>query len=235
MTIEDIIDRLYGMPPAEFTRARDDAVRELRQSGQRDTAEQVKALRKPTAAAGAVNRLVREHRRDVERFLGAAAALREAQFSGTGDVASATRQEHEALEELVSVGGEPVRETLLAAAVDDDAAQQLLEARLERPLEPRGFGTLLAHLPPSAARGTTTAAAEAKRPPPERDRPPPERDRPGDTAVRSRLKEAKAALSAAQADERRAREHWDQAQRVLEKARAAVEQAQRDVDRVHGA
>ena len=227
MTIEEIIDRLYGMPPAGFTRARDDAVRELRKSGQRDAAERVKALRKPTAAAGAVNRLVREHRRDVERFLGAAAALREAQLSGTGEVASATRQEHEALEELVSVGGEAVRQTLLAAAVDDDAAQQLLEARLERPLESRGFGTLLAHLPPSALGGTATAAAEAKR-------PPSRRDRPDDTAARSRLKDAKAAFSAAQAEERQARRHWEQAQRELEKARAAVEQAQRDLDQVRG-
>ncbi len=229
MTIEEIIDRLYGMSPAEFTRARDDAVRELRKSGQREAAERVKALRKPTAAAGAVNRLVREHRRDVERFLGAAAALREAQLSGTGDVASATTQEHEALERLVSVGGEAVRESLLAAAVDDDAAQQLLEARLERPLEPRGFGTLLAHVPPSAFGGTATAAAA------EGKRPSPERDRPDDTAARARLKQAKAAFSAAQADERRARSHWEQAQRQLEKARVAVEQAQRDLDRLRGA
>ena len=227
MTIEEIIDRLYGGPLAEFTRARDDAARELRKSGQREAADQVKALRKPTAAAGAVNRLVREHRDDVERFLHAAAVLREAQLSGTGDVASATRQEHEALEGLVRVGGEVVRETLLAAAVDDDAAQQLLEARLERPLEPRGFGTLFAHLPPSTTRDTATTAADTKR-------PPSKRQRPDDTAARSRLKKAEAAFSAAQAEERRARDRWEQTQKELEKARVAVEQAQRDLDQVHG-
>ena len=145
MTMEEVIDRLYGLPLAEFTSARNEAARELRKAGQRDAAERVKTLRKPTAAAGAVNTLVREHRGEVEQFLRAATALRDAQFSGKGDLAAATRQEHEALERLTRIGGETVRQTLLAAAVDDDAAQQLLEARLERELEPRGFGTLLAH------------------------------------------------------------------------------------------
>jgi len=227
MTIEEIIDGLYGMPLSEFTGARDDAARELRKSGQREAAARVKALRKPTAAAGAVNRLVRDHRADVERFLRAAAVLREAQLSGKGDMASATGQEHEALKRLVRVGGETVRQTLLAAAVDDDAARQLLEARLERPLESRGFGTLLAHLPPSARRGTATTAAEMKR-------PRSAQERPDDTAARSRLERAKAALSAAQAEERQARDDWAQTQRELEKAGLALEQAQRDLDQVHG-
>ena len=99
-----------------------------------------------------MNRLVREHPGEVEQFLRAAAALRDAQFAGKGDRAEATRREHEELERLTRIGGEAVRQTLLAAAVDDDAARQLLEARLERELEPRGFGTLLAYAPPTAAR-----------------------------------------------------------------------------------
>lgn len=227
LAIEDIMDRLYEVPPAEFTRARDDAARELRGSGQREEAERVKALRKPTAAAGAVNRLVREHRGDVERFLRAAAVLREAQLSGKGDMASATGQEHEALERLVRVGGETVRQTLFAAAVDDDATRQLLEARLERPLEPRGFGTLLAYAPAPVKRGMATTAAETKR-------APSKKQGPDDTAARSTLKSAKAAFSAAQVAERLARHNWEQTHRELEKARLAVEQAQRDLDHVRG-
>ena len=150
MSTEEVIDRLYGLPLAEFTRARNEAAGELRRAGQRDAADRVKALRKPTAAAAAANRLVREHRGEVDQYLRAAAALRDAQFSGQGDRAVATRQEREALGRLTRIGGEAVRQTLLAAAVDDDAAQQLLEARLERELEPRGFGTLLAHARPAA-------------------------------------------------------------------------------------
>ena len=165
MTVQDIAERLYALPAGEFTRARDEAVRELRKAGQRDAAESVKALRRPTAAAAAVNRLVREHRGEVEQFLRAAAVLRDAQFSGKGDLAAATRQEHDELEGLIRIGGEDVRQTLLAAAVDDDAAHQLLEARLERELEPRGFGTLLAHARPPAPtpRAVTAAAAHQRR------------------------------------------------------------------------
>ena len=225
--IDEIIDRLYGLPLAEFAGARNEAARKLRSAGQREAADRVKAVRKPTAAAGAVNRLVREQRGEVEQFLRAAAELRDAQFSGTGDLAAATRREHEALERLTRIGGETVRQTLLAAAVDDDAARQLLEARLERELEPRGFGTLLAHARPAAAK--LTGAAEPRPKP-----APPERKEPDDSAVRARLRETEAALSAAEAEVREARTRWEVTQCELEKARAAVEQAQRDLDRLHG-
>jgi hypothetical protein len=239
MAAEEIIDQLYGLPLAEFTSARNEAARELRAAGRRDAAEQVKALRKPTAAAGAVNVLVREHREEVEQFLRAATLLRDAQFSGKGDLATATRQEHEALERLTRIGGETVRQTLLAAAVDDDAAQQLRAARLERELEPRGFGTLLAHAgglsravpvtPPAAVRPMAPAPSRAQQTPVR-----PERKQPDDGAARARLHDAKTALLAAEAEERQARRHWEQTRRELEKARDAVEDAQGDLDGLRG-
>ena len=101
------------------------------------------ALRKPTAAAAAVNRLVREQAADVDAFLAAAAALRDAQLKETGDLESATERERELLEGLVRSGGDHVRQSLRAAAVDEEAARQLRQGRLESALEPRGFGTLL--------------------------------------------------------------------------------------------
>jgi hypothetical protein len=234
MAIEEIIDRLYALPPAEFIRARNEAASELRKAGQREAADQVKALPKPTATAAAVNRLVREHRGEVEQFLRAAEVLRDAQFAGKGDLAAATRQEDEELERLVHTGGEAVRQTLLAAAADEDAARQLLEARLGRELELRGFGTLLAHVPPAAAKPTAPPALQPKR-------PKQERKQPDDSAARAELQDAKAALSAAASEERQARRRWEQTQKELEKARAAVEKAraavekaQRDLDRLHG-
>lgn len=228
MTVDEIIDRLYGLPLAEFTAARNEAARELRKAGEREAAERVKALRKPTAAAGAVNRLVREQRSEVEQFLRTAAELRDAQLSGRGDLGAAKRQEHEELERLTGIGGEAVRQTLLAAAVDDDAAQRLLEARLERELEPRGFGTLLEHAPPAALRPADATAPQPAPAPPERKAP-----KPDDSAVRARLQETEAALSAAEAEERDARRRWELAQNELEMARAAVETAQRDLERLH--
>ena len=178
----------------------------------------MRALRKPTAAAAAVNRLVHEHRGEVKQFLRAATMLRDAQFSGKGDRATATAQERAALERLTDIGGEAVRQTLLAAAVDDDAARQLLEARLERELEPRGFGTLLAH--PRPAVNPTAATA------PQTDSAPLERKRPGDGATRAALAEAKAALSAAEAEERRSRRRWEERHRALEKAREGLSVAE---------
>lgn len=201
MTVDEIIDRLYGLPPAEFTAARNEAAAEL--SG--DDRARVKALRKPTAAAAAVNRLVRERRDDIDAFLEASAALLDAQVSGKGGLEAATKEQRDALARLVKVGGEAVRQSLLAAAVDEGAANELLAGRLERELEPRGFGTLLSHVTPSAR--------------PARPKAPKKDDR----EARAKLNEAKQELAAAEAEERQAHRRWEQAQSELEKAKRKLE------------
>jgi hypothetical protein len=205
MTVDEIIDRLYGLPPAEFTAARNEAAAEL--AGE-DRAR-VKALRKPTAAAAAVNHLVREHRDDVDAFLGASAALLEAQVAGKGSLEDATKQQRDALARLVKAGGEAVRQSLLAASVDEDAANELLAGRLERELEPRGFGTLLSHVKPSER--------------PARPKPAKADDR----EARAKLTEAKQELAAAEAEEHQAHRRWEQAQAELDKARVRFENAER--------
>jgi hypothetical protein len=223
VTVEDATDRLYGLPLAEFTRARNEAAAELRKAGRRDAADQIKALRKPTASAAAANRLVREHRADVEGFLAAAAAVQDAQFGGRGDLASAIRREREVLARLVKLGGEGVRQTLQAAAVDQEAAEELLRGQLEQELEPRGFGTLLAHAGPD-----TTGRKRAE------PRPaPPQPKRPDDRAARAKLDQAKRALAAARAEEREARRRWEHAKKDVDSAAGALEQAQEELDRIH--
>jgi hypothetical protein len=224
--VDEIADRLYALPPEEFTQARNQAERELRRAGEREQADRVKALGKPTAAAGAVNRLVRSHRAEVEAFLEAAARLRDAQFAGKGDLGAAARDERAALDELVGLGGESVRATLQAAAVDDEIARELLAARLVREPEPAGFGTLLAYAEPATAGSAANAKSGNRRTP----RP----SRPDDTAARARLQDAKKLLREAEQEEQQAQQHWTQAQRELEKARAAVEKAQRGLDRLRG-
>jgi hypothetical protein len=227
VSVEEIADQLYALQPAEFTQARNQAERELRKAGKREQADRVKALRKPTAAAGAANRLVREHRLEVDEFLAAAATLSDAQFAGKGNIDSAAAAQQQALEKLVSLGGESVRPTLQAAAVDDNTARDLLAARLVQEPEPAGFGTLLAHSDPKAAK--TSPAGRAA---PERSAPA--AAGPDDSAARAQLQEAKKALGAAEAEERQAKRRWAQTQRDLEKAQAAVEKAQRKLDRLHG-
>jgi hypothetical protein len=215
VTADTVIDRLYGLPPEEFVRARDLAARELRAGGERAEAVRVKELRRPTASAAAVNRLVRQHRPDVERFLAAAVALQKAQLAGR-DVEKATQRERQALDKLVRVGGDQVRQSLQAAAVDSDAAQQLLEARLERELEPRGFGTLLAHAPEELGRSRKVPARAAPK-------------KPDDRVARERLDRARRALADVQAREREAQQTWKRAQADLRKAEQAVAKAERDL------
>jgi DNA-binding phage protein len=212
MAADEIADRLYGLPIEEFTSARNDAAAELRNAGRRDEADEVKALRKPTAAAAAVNRLVREHGDRVEEYLAAAAALRDAQFAGKGDVAAATKLERETLDRLVDLASAEVRQTLQAAAVDDAAAEELRRGRLERELEPRGFGTLLSHAKPAPAK------------------PKPAKPKPDDRAARAKLQQAKDALTAARSEERQARRQWEEAQGIVARAEAAVEKAQRELE-----
>jgi len=229
VSVDEIADRLYALPPEEFTQARNRAERELRAAGEREQADEVKALRKPTAAAGAVNRLVHGQRAQVEAFLEAAAGLRDAQVAGKGDLSAAARAERAALDELVAVGGESVRGTLQAAAVDDEVARELLRARLVREPEPAGFGTLLAHAEPASAapaRGKPRVKPSAASAAPAKRRAPAP-SRPDVVAARTRLQEAKKALTAAAAEERHA-------QREVERAQAAVQKAQRELDRLRG-
>jgi hypothetical protein len=243
VSVDEITNQLYALPPEEFTQARNEAARELRKAGEPEQADHVQALRKPSAAAADLNRLVRSHRAQVEAFLEAAAKLRDAQLAGKGDLGGAAQAERLALDELVVLGGESVRTALEAAAVDDGVAHELLAAQLVRAPEPAGFGTLLAHADPTAAKTRTTkqSVGEGRREKPnpsaareEADtRRAPAPGRPDDRAARAGLREAKNALGAAATEERQARRRWAQTQRDLEKAQAAVEKAQRELDRLH--
>jgi hypothetical protein len=221
VTADEIIDRLYGLPAAEFTSARDEAVRDLRKEGRRAEAAQVKERKKPNGAAAAVNRLVRERRADVDRFLAAADALREVQVQGEGDLPAATREERDALDRLVRAGGDQVRQSLQAAAVDEEAARQLLAGRLERELEPRGFGTLFAGAPPTPARKRTRATA-------------PRPKKADDSVPRARLRESERALAEAKARERDAHRSWKEAKTALERAEASVARARDELAKLRG-
>ncbi|WP_437957743.1 hypothetical protein WME76_41620 [Sorangium sp. So ce119] len=76
---EDEVDDLYKKPLGDFTRARDDLAKRLRQAGDKAAAERVKALRRPTAAAWTLNQLARRYPQRMEALLDAGERLREAQ------------------------------------------------------------------------------------------------------------------------------------------------------------
>jgi len=150
--VERAADELYGLPPGEFTRARDERAKELRKEGDREAADAVKALRKPTVAAAAVNRLSRSRDKDVESLLAAGEELQAAQedLRAGGDRSAfqrAAARERELVSELAAEAGPGVQEkvaaTLHAAALDADIAEQLRAGRLAKEHEAiGGFGAL---------------------------------------------------------------------------------------------
>ncbi|WP_438017029.1 hypothetical protein WMF18_40580 [Sorangium sp. So ce315] len=79
---EEEVDDLYSKPLGDFTRARDALAKRLRQAGDKAAAERVKALRRPTAAAWALNQLARRYPQRMEALLDAGERLREAQRGG---------------------------------------------------------------------------------------------------------------------------------------------------------
>src|SRR5438309_11267971 len=80
----DRLDRLYAAPLEEFTAERDALAAELRKNGEPDRAKEIKALRKPTVPAWAVNQAARRGAKQVAALLRAGEALRQAQGSLSG-------------------------------------------------------------------------------------------------------------------------------------------------------
>jgi hypothetical protein len=154
MNLEKEIDRLYGLPVEEFTAARNDLAKRLRAEGERAAPARVKELRKPTVAAGMVNRLARAERMNMRALLTAGERLRRAQaklLTGGSPKAvhKAADDERNALSALLGAARregatEPVlrkvEQTLRAAAIDEDARELIKEGRLTEDLQPAGFG-----------------------------------------------------------------------------------------------
>ena len=154
---------LFDAPPAGFVVQRDALAKRLKADGDAKGAAEVKALKRPTVVAWAVNRLALRRGDDVARLLEAGAVLRKSQrlaVSGSRDsglrkAADARRAAIEALagmaSDLVAEDLPPLTEakrtavatTLEAASADAGAADLVLAGRLQRELEaPSGFGDL---------------------------------------------------------------------------------------------
>jgi hypothetical protein len=178
------IDRLYELAPEDFTTARDRLAKDLKASGDTEGTARVKALRRPTLAAWAVNQLVRRESGGVDALLEAGDQLRRMQrraLSGVsgGGLREATDQRRKAVrtllnaaEDILKEAGrasagtlEAVQATLEAASTDEGAGRMFEEGRLAKEFPPpAGFGTVdgLALVPPPAEpRTSSTRAAVA--------------------------------------------------------------------------
>ena len=91
--MEKELDSLYAAPLDEFVAERDALAKRLRADGDREAADRVKALRKPSAAVWAVNQLARRQQKDYRALLEAGDRLREAQEQVLGGESPAKLQE----------------------------------------------------------------------------------------------------------------------------------------------
>ena len=239
-SLDQVANELYGLPPGEFTEARDALVKRLRADKERELANEVKALRKPTLAAWALNQLVRNRRKDVEKLLAAGEELREAQeqLVAGGDRSGfqrAAAKERELVAKLArdaaslaaeaGVGSsqgleEKLVSTLHAAALDEETAAELGAGRVLRERQAvAGFGG-----------GFEMAPAPAK-PPPKRAKQakPPKEDAAKKKREAAAEAKAREELSAARLEERKAGRERDAvakaAARAAERARKAEERA----------
>jgi hypothetical protein len=248
--LEDELDRLFGLPPGEFTAARNDLARRMKQAGQNAIAARVRELKKPTVAVWTVNQLARAYAKEVEALLGAAERLRTAQEEaiGGGDTAalrSATAAERKALRTLTqkasdilaAAGHTPtpavldrIASTLRAAAVDPGARDVVAAGRLTEELESTGFGALAGMKVPKGA--TRPARPEAqKRTGAAGERRRKERLRKLQERLRKLTSEAEAAEHEAEragAVAEKARRSADRARAAAERARAELEAAEHD-------
>lgn len=150
-TLETAAEELYGLAPGQFVSVRTALAAA---APDRDTAAQIRALRKPPTSAWVVNLLARRGAADIDRLALLAADLREAQDDRDAArltalnrdrrmlVAELVRTAQELAEgEGVAVGSgilAEVERTLGAAARDEAAAAAVRTGRLVRPLEASG-------------------------------------------------------------------------------------------------
>lgn len=144
---------LYGVPPSEFMESRTRLVAQARRAGDQGLAKRIGALRRPTVAAWAVNRLSREAGDDVGRLLDVGTELRAAWESG-GSIGGLEQRRGElvalllrAAGELAADAGHPLRDpalreiedTLQAATVDPEVAEEVRIGHLTRSRRHAGF------------------------------------------------------------------------------------------------
>jgi len=247
-SIDREIAKLYASSPEEFTPMRDGLAKELKAAGDQGGATALKALRRPTVAAWAVNQVVRRDPKGADALLQAGDELRKAQrralsgVSGGGGLREATDRRRKAVRNLLkgaeailheagrsSAGAlEAVQSTLEAASTDEEAGRLVREGRLAKELPPpAGFGDVdgLALVP--------TPQPEPPPKPAERTRAKGKQGRAGRqdatrlTQLRAERDDARTKARARQREAERARK---EAQRTGQAAVKAQEEAERARD-----
>lgn len=151
MNLDSVADDLYGLSLEEFTVTRNERAKQARAAGDRQLADQIRSLSKPTQAAWLVNQLVRRHADEVELLLELGRELRDVLADVEGDeLRELTQQRYRLVSGLVeqtrslAQGGgrrvtddvaQAVRTTLEATLSDESSADALAAGRLTKTLD----------------------------------------------------------------------------------------------------
>jgi hypothetical protein len=213
------LKRLYGVALDDFVATRTATAKALRGEGRRDEAAAVERLKKPSVAAWIVNRVARDEPDLVAALLEAGSRLREVQLAAGApdELRDAVDAEQSALRGVMRAAEkvaaerasgseavrERVRETLHAAALDADLAEEVRAGVLVREQEAVGFPM-----------GVVIAPGRVTKP------APPKRAAAKPAVSEKQLQRATEALETA-------REQLENAERGLAEATRAVERAGR--------
>jgi hypothetical protein len=239
--LDNALEELYSARPEEFVETRKRLAKELRERGQPDAAQTIQEARKPSTAAWAVNRLVRDFPKEIRELAKAGVALRKAQtrIIEGGDPGPMQKQLSEARDLVARLtraarqllgdeGGASdamltrVSETLLASLADEARAEQLVQGRLVKEMEPSGFGLPSGVTPATRRRRDTAGSGKSRK--------VAEAEERLERAQRE-LAEKRRLLEVAETEEREAASRAKRAAREAEKAREAVEASKRSVER----
>ena len=227
---DERLDELYREHPEGFVAGRNRLAKELRTAGDRDEAERVKKLRRPSVAAWLINRAALSSPAEVEAFAEASRQLEAAQGralegkdEGAAELRAAAAREREATGAVVEAAErvardaghfaservlELVGETLRAASGDPELRERVLRGRLQR------------------ERSAATLGTPAVGPPRRRD--PGSARRRGVAQARRELKRLEAELADAAEREERLRERVEEATEALRGERARLAEGRRE-------
>ncbi len=169
MHLEAVADELYRLPPGEFTAARNEAAKKARSHGDRQLAQQIRSLRRPTTPAWLANQLVHHHPAEMEALLDLGRELREVMAElGAEELRELTQQRYRLVSALVDqarsiasrqVGArvtdevaQALRTTLEATLSDPGSAEAVASGHLAEALSVSGFGSMAHRKPPPSVR-----------------------------------------------------------------------------------
>jgi predicted nucleic acid-binding Zn-ribbon protein len=218
--------KLYGLPLAKFTAARNARSKALKKDDP-ELAAAIAGLPKPSVAAASLNELVREDPSEVRALIQSGKRLRQAQEAAVsgkkGADLSAAIQEHRTALDRVQrdlrrrkLSGPTIEkaiQTLRVTSIDPELQPLLERGILHEDLTASGFG-----LDPSLVPARPNEPAQPAQPAKPRPKPDPK--------LRAKLKDAEAELADAEKRAERALGDLERAKREVERARQAVEEAE---------